>query len=264
MGLPGSGPVRTRLNLEQMLNDGVRPDVLLIEVLPPLLSEGWPGGEVAEDRVPRQSLRREELVLAERLARGSRADWSAESLAAQFVPGHTYRLSLVNATVPTLLSIDARDTFLAASDESGWAPFPPLTEEKIRNLARKAREEYLPSLQGFRLSEWKLGMVGETVDVARQNGMTVALVLMPEGPTFRSWYPPGAWEQIRAALAALGERHGVPLLDLREGRPEEDFVDSHHLTTEGARAFTRDLTARIEPLLRATAGDRERLVGAHR
>jgi hypothetical protein len=73
---------------------------------------------------------------------------------------------------------------------------------------------------------------------------------MPEGPIFRSWYPPAVWQQIEGALTELSRECGVPLLDLRECVGEADFFDSHHLYPEGAAVYTRRLAERIAPLLR--------------
>src|SRR5262245_35163644 len=38
-GQPGAGPIATLLGVRRLLDDGVRPDLLLVEVFPPLLLE---------------------------------------------------------------------------------------------------------------------------------------------------------------------------------------------------------------------------------
>jgi hypothetical protein len=83
--------------------------------------------------------------------------------------------------------------------------------------------------------------------------MTVALVLMPEGPAFRSWYPPGTWSDVWAALQKLAQKHQTSLIDLHEALDEDDLFDSHHATREGARKLTQKLARHIEPLLRTAA-----------
>jgi hypothetical protein len=79
---------------------------------------------------------------------------------------------------------------------------------------------------------------------------------MPEGPTFRSWYPQSAWDQVEAYLAELRRRYGVTIIRAREWFPEDEaFTDSHHMRPETAAAFTQRLAAEaIIPLLRQQVG----------
>lgn len=78
----------------------------------------------------------------------------------------------------------------------------------------------------------------DALDLCRREGIPTALVLMPEGPLYRSWYTPDTHAKIQAFLQDLQQKHKVPLLDARDWIPEEDFNDSHHLLLHGAETFS--------------------------
>jgi hypothetical protein len=89
------------------------------------------------------------------------------------------------------------------------------------------------------------------LELCRAERIPVALVLMPEGSDFRSWYSAGASGQVNAFLEGLCQEFGVALIDAREWLPDEGFCDSHHPVPEGAERFSARLGAEaIVPLLR--------------
>ena len=79
----------------------------------------------------------------------------------------------------------------------------------------------------------------------------MALVLMPEGPAFRTFYPADAWRQIRGFVDTLKGEYGIPIVNARDWMAEEDFLDSHHLLPSAATVFSERLgQAGILPLVR--------------
>jgi hypothetical protein len=138
------------------------------------------------------------------------------------------------------------------ADAWGWYPSGHDAELASLALTRTTRT-FVPLLEGFRLSPRLLTVVRQTLELARDAGVRAALVVMPEGPTFRGLYPPGAWQQIEAALTELSRAAGVPLLDFRTAVAESGFSDSHHLYADAASRFSQPLARRIEPLLRGTS-----------
>lgn len=256
MGLAGSGLISNRVNLECLLNDGVRPDLLLLEVLPPSLNEHW-CSDFLPERFCVANLRREELPVVERLAVPPRSGLYWEWLANLSAPLHTHRIGLVSSFAPTILGHNVRSDGYDI-DEYGWQPFPNVTPERAARQLQIARDSYFNYLQRFRMSVRTLEIMAETIELAKSQGIPVALVVMPEGPTFRSWYPPGVWQQIEKALSDLAKRHDALLINMREALPEEDFMDSHHLLEEGGAKFSRMLAGRIEPMLRQVVAQRER------
>src|SRR5262249_25720865 len=82
----------------------------------------------------------------------------------------------------------------------------------------------------------------DLLDFARTEGYMVGVILMPEGPAFRGWYPPYARDQITAYVDELAREFAVPVIDARDWIEEDGFSDSHHMLAEGATAFTDRLS----------------------
>jgi hypothetical protein len=254
-GVAGGGPLTELLTWRRLRRDGARPDLLLVEVLPPLLTASVPPAELNEERLPADRLRWSDLALVERYA--SRPDLRRDWRLGGAAPFYGRRLALVSRLAPGLLPQGSRMDGAWRVDPSGGVPTTyeyPTPEQRQRALAR-AREEYRYYLSDFRLGGPACDGLCELLASCRQDGVPAALVLMPEGPVFRSWYPPGAGRAVRDWLEAVGERLDVPLIDAREWMEEDDFVDSHHLLPEAAGRFTRRLGSEgVLPLLRRAEG----------
>jgi hypothetical protein len=249
MGFLGDGPIRTLVKVKQLLDDGLRPDLLLVEVLPPLLSEKGSFGQASSESIPARQLRYDEMRLLARCAAGDRPDLPWQWWLAQADAAWTYRIGLLSRFAPALLPFAAHWDPLWDIDDSGWLPPVVAAGDRPRAL-EAARKNFVPLLEGFKVSPRLLGVVQEAIELAQAEGIPVALIVMPEGPAFRSWYPPGAWEQIEWDLTEVSRTCSVPLLNFRDAVAESHFTDSHHLDAEGALLFTRLLAERIEPLLR--------------
>jgi hypothetical protein len=251
-GLIGAGPLRELLTLRRLLADGIRPDLMLVEVHPCLLAGGGPREvrQLMDGRV----FRRELSFLTRHGAPGPelrRNWWLAEA-----VPWYAHRFAIVSRTVPTLLPWQLRQDLFWAADNSGSieSPLPPPTPEVRRRALDQARREYYAVLQDFHLGNGPTQAMREILEICKREHIGVALVWVPEGPVFRSWYSPQAEARTRRFLKECNRTYGVPLIDAREWVPEEEFSDSHHLRSPGARRFTERLAREaLSPLLRGLA-----------
>ncbi|HEY2250099.1 MAG TPA: DUF1574 family protein, partial [Planctomycetaceae bacterium] len=72
-GQNSAGPMTELFNLKRLLADGVRPDLLLIEVLPPLLCQKEIFDEAGEIRQPAHRLRSDDLPMVEHYGRPFRS-----------------------------------------------------------------------------------------------------------------------------------------------------------------------------------------------
>jgi hypothetical protein len=243
-GLPGAGPELDALCLRRLFAEGVRPDLLVLEVLTPALNQ--PGKHpVEENWLDAGRLRDAERGFLDRY----HSD-----------PGRTLRQWL-KGRVPcvwhrdhlrALLALDPRDGAASSHDAYGWHPFgeDPTPEQRRRN-SDFARGQYAAAWGEFRLADGPARALADALAMCRRRDVPVALLLMPEGPTFRALYPPSMRAGIDAHLRAVGGRWGVPLIDARDWLSDDAFYDSHHLTAGGAAAFTERFEREaLPPLLR--------------
>jgi hypothetical protein len=240
-GLTGAGPLAELLTLRRLLARGTRPDLLLVEVLPPLLSERY--DEAA--RFPAVRLWRDDLPLLERYgASGARlrADWWE----ARPVPWYAHRFAILSRLQPELLPDAQRQDWAWGCDDAGWicTPVGP-TPEQRRAGADRARQEYADLLADFRPGGPACRALRELLDVCRRERIPAALLLMPEATSFRALYAGPARERVDALVTRLGRDYGVPVVDARAWVPDDGFWDSHHLWAAGAAAFTDRLGRRL-------------------
>jgi hypothetical protein len=242
-GLLGAGPLTELLTLRRLLRQGVRPDLLLVEVLPPVLAGQVRLTEV--DRLDPQRLWHADLPLLKRyvpdasLCAGWWAGWP--------VPCHSHRRAILSALSPGLLPLGEQLDNLPAIDDSGWVGFPTFFRdpELGRQATEIARRDYAKYFTGFRLGGPNPSALRELLDVCRQEGIPAVLVLMPEGGAFRGWYTPAAWAEVEGFLAEVSRGAGVDMINAREWLPDEDFADAHHQFPEGARRFSERLAREV-------------------
>ncbi|HKI30915.1 MAG TPA: hypothetical protein VKA46_03545 [Gemmataceae bacterium] len=249
-GLTGGGSFLQAVSLRRLLAEGVRPDLLVIEVLPPTLNQ--PGGHPLEEEwFDAARLRCSETTFLRHYhsdAKRPLRQWLKGR-----VPSVWHREKLRRALPLDPPSWAATDRICDTLDDYGWLCHSEdeVTPEKQRFTSDGAFRQYGAAWGEFRLAEGPSRALADMLTWCRQRGIPVALLLMPEGPSFRAHYAPSMRAGIDAHLRALQQRCGVPLIDAREWLPEEDFWDSHHLLPRGAVAFTaRFEHEALAPLLR--------------
>jgi hypothetical protein len=258
-GMYGSGPVMNLVTLRRLLADGVRPDLVLIEVLPPLLCDSPYLHEV--QRIAADHLWWSDLQTVERFGRarpGLRRDWWASCP----MPCYSHRFAIVSRIAPSFLPWRLRVDWFSGIDDSG-SVYPPalLISPQQRTAALEStRTEYAPYLTEFHLGGPVCQALREALALCREKGIAAALLLMPEGPQFRSWYRPADWACIESFLGEVSREYGAPIVNAREWLAEEDFSDSHHLLPAGAAKFTdrlgREALPRLLPGREASNGAR--------
>jgi hypothetical protein len=239
LGVPGAGPMHELLYFGRLLRDGIRPDLLLIEVLPIELDRtrgsnaGW---------VPAESLGAADLAILaryemphERLER----DWGRGCL----LPAFSQRRAIGEEATAALWPRFRQRPWVHRCDASGWLPQPTekFSEEARRQARERARAEYLPTLKRFALGGHGCDALRRLVAECRREGIPAALVLMPEGEAFQSWYPPPTWAAIERFIGAVANAGGVPVIHARDWLRDDDLYDSHHPLNRGAAAFSARL-----------------------
>jgi hypothetical protein len=236
-GAPGAGPYHHALTFARLDAAGVRPDFLLVEILPAALTQE-PGAEASF----RPQAARLSAADVGRVApycdhsAGLWTSWAVNRLNSWF----SLRFSLVSHALPTILPWQTRQDLLwKATDHTGWLPYPfdaVTAADRQKGLAR-TRGEYAATLSRFHLTPGPDRALHDLVAAANRRGIRVAFYLMPESPTFRSWYPAAARAALNDYLARLSWECGVPVFDATDWLGEDSFSDGHHLLKAGATAF---------------------------
>lgn len=252
----GCRPVGLRLNLARVLAANPRPDFVLVEVLPALLADRQP----TEDWLPAHRLGRADVArLRPYLTNPDRVGrvWAAARLRSW----HSLRLTLQPHWFgPGLVPAARRDDFLWSEMRFfGWSPFYPAEWPDAARTARTdaARGGYAPQLTtAFQIAPVPDRAYRDLLAECRDRGVRAALFLMPESPTFRSWYAAGVRERAADYLAELSREFAVPVFDGSEWEPDERaYSDAHHLLGPGAERFSARLGREcVGPWVRGAAG----------
>jgi hypothetical protein len=245
-GFDGADPLLELLCLRRLLADGIRPAWVVIEVMPPLLNLDQ---DMTEQRWGnlRTRLELHDLPL---MWRYSREPWDiqVEWLQEQVCPWHTHRRALLKRYAKSWLTSELR----LGDDRDfrgwyGWRPHPlqPTCPEEAMCYLSFTRLAFASPLEAFDIRETADHALHELLTLCRDEGLRVALLLMPESTAFQSWYPPAARERLEGYLAQLSRDFAVPIWDTRNWIGDEGFIDGNHLSIGGAVQFTELFHRRI-------------------
>jgi hypothetical protein len=247
-GIPATGPIHELLSLRDLLAEGIRPRLVLIEWNPILLCADHCGPFNEESMMGIESISARRLLqwLPYFQRPGQRAYlW----LRSRIAPWYTFRRQMT-IEAEYLAQRQPCPTY-EPIDDWGWhIPFSipwPATERLGRLVLGYVN--YYPELHHFRLGEKQTQALHELLDLCRREMIPAALVVMPESSLFRSWYSDEAKTQLRGLLDELSRTYGVAVIDANSWLAEDDFEDGHHALRHGADVFTSRLHAELPRLL---------------
>ncbi len=241
-GREGSGPVKNLIHLRRLLDEGIRPDFLLVDITAPALADDretpW------EDRyLDGALLNRSERQLVEQYHdRGWRIlrQW----LAARLMP--SWRSNRPVAACLSLQRLTGYNCFDDAPGMDPWGYRPvclevsPQQRERFTDLAMR-QYAFLASQE--RLAAGAQRAVVDLVDLCRQEKIPLTLVVMPEGAQFRGLYRQSFQHACDLFLADLARDKQTHVIDARTWIADDGFYDQHHALPGGAEHFTRRLAA---------------------
>jgi hypothetical protein len=243
-GTPATGSLNHLLAFRRMQHAGLLPDLLLVEVLPSMLHDtGTP--------LEAQFLDVERLSSSEyRELQAFGLDDEAQDqkyLASRCNPLGTYRFNIMGRISPSWLPWQLRYDWGRNTDRRGWAtpPRQAITGEERAVRFAQVHHEYAATLATLQIGEHPIAALRALTMHCQRENIKIVFVLMPEGESFRSLYPPGTIDRVKTALLHLGQ----PIIDAREWLSEEDFYDGHHPFRTGAERFTERLVHETQPLL---------------
>jgi len=253
-GLPGAGPLSELLVLKRLLREGIRPDLLLIEVTPALMH----GAEQVAMTGDRLAL--DELASAAPLASGD-DHFIARRWLRSLIPFHTHRESLLRAFSPAWAPPRRWGMTFQPFGPYGWEGIPPTSEAERAAYAAVICDAYRGILGGGRLDDRSCDYLRQLLDVCRRERLEATLVVMPAASEFRGLSSTAMQSAVEAHLADLASEYSISCIDARDWMADGDFFDSQHLMAAGARAFTEKLCQRLPSIdanegnLAANAGD---------
>ncbi len=248
-GIPGCTFGYNLLTWQRMRRDGVRPDMLVIEVMPSLFHADEQA-QVNEELAPASRLGHSDLPLVNP-SQGNRPGLQREVALAEACTLYSRRYALAWALSPRLVPDldDECHPFVWPLNLSSTLEPRHLSSEQRSQALALAYKQYRHPLTHFQTP--RAQTLRKLLACCRASGIATALLVMPEGPMYRSWYGPETWPKIQAWLDETSREFASPVINAREWMAEEDFSDSHHLLPQAAAPFSQRLGREgILPVLR--------------
>jgi hypothetical protein len=252
LGLPAAGPVGELITLNRVLAAGIRPTLVVVEILPAMLHDS-PAGQWEQAFLTGDRLSAREVSIASRFG-FVREDLEDRWVKARLAPWWAYRFPLWGRIAPSWLPYQVRGDWGRASDAGGWnaSIHDEVTAEEREKGEAQTRREYADRLAELAPGGGPAAALRELIATCRARGIALRLVLLPEGTLFHSLYGPGAEDRLQTLLHGLD----VPVVDARTWLPDDSFSDGHHLMRPGAGAFTdRLVTDLLLPALEGGGRD---------
>jgi Protein of unknown function (DUF1574) len=225
---PGGGPITNALYLRRLLQSGMKPDRVLMEIHPCLLC-----GDMEKNWLIGYRLRSSETefmnsirIYPQSVAHLGWQGW--------FTAVHAYRYPVLNRYAERWLPCPFGFTLGDRQDAFGFVAGLDIPIHERPVALRKSLEQYGPVMTNFQPGGPALAALQDIVSTCKGQGIPLVLFLSPEAKPFREGYQTGSAERLNDVLATLG----VPVLDCRDCVPDDLFADGHHLMPEGASVFT--------------------------
>jgi len=252
-GVLGGGPLYELVYLNRLLDEGIRPTTVLIEVHPPLLHDVPDLSFVLAPVVERCDAR--DLAVLRRFTAGPVVLY-AKWLRLRLVTCHRYRYVLISRAAPRWVTEAPPPDVqgLTKTDQLGWVPYPWDAPDDALRRERSLQTvaAYECAIRDYAVSDAPDRALREMLDVCRRRQIDAALVIMPEESEYRRTFARRTHARAETYLDALCGEYDVPLFDAREWCDDTDFGDAQHLLREGADRFSAMFTGdRLHPWLTA-------------
>jgi hypothetical protein len=251
-GYRGARPLGAWLHLNRVLDSGVKPDAVLIQLAAPELRIDAPAErqyDVWAPRFSRKDIRRLAPFAADD------AVFHRAWRVCRLKPWVTYRQAILSDLLPEWNTASQRQEFeWERMDKYGYSPHPRITvapDVRLR-LQEQVRARHAGGLKDFKPAPIVERLYRDLLARCRAEGIAVAYYWVPLSPTYRSWYPASALAAIEEYDRWLGSELGVTRFPAPEHLSDDDFADGHHLIRHGAAKYSRWLAdTHLKPWLAA-------------
>jgi hypothetical protein len=246
-GVSQIGPLHEKLYLRELLDAGVRPRVLLVDFLPPMLNQPHRGGISEEGWIAPHWLSRRRLVRLWPYLKHPRRcahSWLVSRLVPCYGFRHELTLLLRNTLYPWMAPGSLPDRDLRGDYLPDWVA------DRNKLVGLHPTDMTWPDCLGsLRVGKGPAQAMRDLVAMCRRERIPLVLVVMPEATYFRRSYRPEGLAQAKRLLDELRDQHGVPVIDANQWLADEDFIDGHHPLPKGAEQFTTRLRQEVQRLL---------------
>lgn len=226
----GAGPLLNLLEVRRLLRAGIRPNTIVLEIMPAFLANEW--REVYAPGV--------ELVDAGIVHRCT-GDWSflTDTIRWRLGPWYYCRQAVLGRWAPRF----GAPEFIPIGR---WGNFPNVETELVDSeRKRRLQHEREAYFDDFAVAESSRQATLELASLCHREQIQLILLLTPEGSEFQHWYSRNARRQVDQFCRQLVDGYDLELIDARNWLTDEQFGDAHHMLASGAREFTRRLAARL-------------------
>jgi len=243
----GAGPRIQLMILKRLLADGICPQRIVVEILPPALHQDEIYNEEVWLNINRLGLT--DLRILQQYS-SHPFILTRHWLRSRLMPCVTHRHWFLLRYAHSWLRVDPlQPQDWSDVDRLGWQVYHRQhvdAEEYGRGL-QAARNEYTHSLDRFHVTSTPDRALHDLISLCRQHQLDALLLRMPEASQFRAWYSSEALAEIRAYTARLCRECGATAIDARSWMPDDAFFDGHHLLPWAAVDFSKRLASSILP-----------------
>ncbi len=249
LAMNSCGVVVDVLCLRRLLADGIRPDWLLVEASPHFLT--FESNRVQQGAfLPLHRVQFQDLATLERYepqpGNLRRQWWNL-----QLCPWYTHRELLQNWLLPGLVPSAQRvDRLWRHTDRWGWEVLPDYVAayEHFHRNPELMRQTILNAFAGKPpppISEAMGKALRELLTTARQQGISVVLVRLPESSALRQVCPTDHLAKIEALYQRLCRETGAIYVNAVDWLEDAHFVEGAHVRPEGASVYTQRLEREV-------------------
>jgi hypothetical protein len=233
--------------LRRLLADGVRPDLLLVEVSPSFMTYPIDVGMFPVDRLWHSELSLLGDYLGDGEARAARW-WRG-----RWVPCHTHREAILYSICRTMVAKVSFGPWFKNFDSAGWERFDPqgYGADFRRRALENTRRGLKQDLAQGHVSDACRGSLTRLASICRDEGIALVLILLPIEAAFRTCDVPAAELESLELLDQICDNYSAEIVDARDWLADEMIFDSYHVLGVGANAFSERLTGQtLVPRLR--------------
>ena len=240
----GRGPIFQLLHVRRLLARGIKPDVLVLEIVPSLFAarEGKPSeiGHIRPDRLTWEEV--EALAELGYSDTKYRNEWRESMLN----PWFAFRFQLLGLIQPKWTPPEVIAEGRKFPNKTGWQPYMGrVTRENYVKQLESAKGGHFENLDKMELGQAAVAALREVLALCKQEGILAAVVITAENSDFRSWYGPAAHAAVAEILQICRQDADGRVIDARAWMPDDAFADGHHMFDVAAPTYSSRLVREL-------------------